>query len=114
MSAGPKSPKDTNEVIVSLCFWDLSKEKLQISMLVKLTQGVSFINILQAAFAPNILSPKNYKAKLQLEKICVKHFCTKKGTRKMLMKLTPETNPIKLLFLHFLIFAVKLGHFILN
>ncbi len=41
--------------------------------------------------------PKIYKAKLILEKSCAKHFCTKKGGRKMLMKLTPGLNFINIL-----------------
>jgi len=38
---------------------------------------VNFINILRAAFAPIFFCQKNFEAKLQVEKSCGKHFCTK-------------------------------------
>ena len=42
-----------------------------------------------SSFYANILSPKEYKAKLYVQKSCSKHNRTKKP-RKMLMKLTPD------------------------
>ncbi len=42
-----------------------------------------------SSFCANILAPKYYKAKLEIEKGFAKHFCTKKVSHKMLMKLTP-------------------------
>ncbi len=37
-----------------------------------------FHKYFMSSFCANILSPKNYKAKLQVEKNCAKHNCTKK------------------------------------
>jgi len=51
---------------------------------------VKLINILQAAFCANILSPKNYKSLLKVEKSCAKHFHIKKAACKILVKLSPE------------------------
>ncbi len=42
-----------------------------------------------SSFWDNVLSPKNYTAKLQLGKCWAKHFKTKKAADKMFMKLTP-------------------------
>jgi len=47
-------------------------------MLVKWTPVVHFTNILQAAFAQILFCPKNYRAKLKVEKSCAIHLHTKK------------------------------------
>jgi hypothetical protein len=52
------------------------------------------------AFYANILLPKSHKAKLKLEKSCVRHFCKKKW-HKMLMKLTTGVDFINILCKHF-------------
>jgi hypothetical protein len=39
-------------------------QKIESKMLMKLTQDVNFINILQATFGANFFAQKNYKAKL--------------------------------------------------
>jgi len=46
----------------------------------------------KSSFCIDILLPKNYKAKLQLEKNCPKHFCTEKASHKMLVKVTPASK----------------------
>jgi len=62
---------------------------------------VKFINIFTSNFCADILAPKNYKAKLYLEKSCAKHFSAKK-LPKMLMKFTPLVNFINILQAAFL------------
>ncbi len=42
-----------------------------------------------SSFCADILSLRNNKAKLLIEKSCKKHFCTKKTACRMLLKLTP-------------------------
>jgi hypothetical protein len=46
----------------------------------------------KAAFALIFFYQKKYKAKLQLEKNCAKHFCTEKASHKMLVKMTPASK----------------------
>jgi len=45
-----------------------------------------------SSFCANIFAPKNFKAKLRLEKSCPKYFCTKKVTHKTLMNLNTGVN----------------------
>jgi hypothetical protein len=49
------------------------------------------------ALAPHVTNTtKNYKAKLQLQKSCQKHFHMKKGDPKMLMEMIPVVNFINI------------------
>ena len=61
-------------------FWQITSSDCVTSLLYNYSV-VNFISILWAPFVP-----KTCKAKLQLEKSFAKHFCTKKGARKMLIK----------------------------
>ncbi len=54
-------------------------QKAAHKILLKLTYTYSqFHQHFMSSFCANILSPKNYKAKLLVEKSCAKHFCTKR------------------------------------
>jgi len=55
----------------------------------------------ESNFIAYILLSKNYKAKLQLEKSCSEHFCTKKGSHKIMVKLTPAINFINIIHTNF-------------
>jgi hypothetical protein len=46
----PKVHKDSQLITAFLHFWDIQGKKLLIKILVTLTSGVNFSNILQAAF----------------------------------------------------------------
>jgi hypothetical protein len=57
----PKIQKDTNNLAVFLCFWDLleSRAKALRETLAKLTPGLNFINVLRTAFT--LADPKSVK-----------------------------------------------------
>jgi len=57
----------------------------------KMTIGVNFINILRAAFAPNSFGKKLQSQTVTREKL-PKTLSYRKGTHKMLMKLTTRTE----------------------
>jgi len=72
-----------------------AQTKPHIKMLMKLTPGFNFINVLRAHFSYTILAPKNYKAetKLQSRTFQLRNFChqniEERFARKMLMTMTP-------------------------
>jgi len=79
----PKVQKDS-QVISHFALLGSACTKAAFKMLVKLTPVVNFTNILWAAF-----SPKNYKAKLKIEKSWQNTFI-QKSAHKMLVKLTTD------------------------
>jgi len=63
--------------------------KVACKMLVKLTTGANFINILQASFAP-IFFPKKFQSQNVTREKLLEALLCKKNVRKMLMKLTDQ------------------------
>jgi len=78
-----------------------------------LTPGVNFTNVLEPAFTRTDLKSTKRRPSDQ----CLFELLGSASARKMLMKLTPVADPIKLFFFpnkEFLrFFAAKLGHFII-
>jgi len=72
----PKVQKDTDDLTVSLRFWDLCALKLLANMLVKLTQGLNFINILLASFSYEHCFGSFFNVHVT-RKSCLNDVCTK-------------------------------------
>jgi len=84
---------DSQATGVFLCFQDLCAKKAALKMLMKLTNGVDFTNILHAVFS--FANPKSAKRQSShpclfafLESACIK------AAHKMFVKLTPKVMAI--------------------
>jgi len=73
----------TQEKVEKRCFMPCTKKEqhnyIGTKMFAKSIPAVDFINVLRAHFLYKILVPKNYKAKMQVEKSCTKTFVRKTG-----------------------------------
>ncbi len=61
-------------------------------MLMKLTLGVNFINVLQAAFT--LVDPKSRKKPDNLTVFALSGYAPVKAANRTLMKLTPKVTPL--------------------